>query len=173
MLWAVIISLTWLHRTGHSVSVMDATPGNRFGLTVFVIGGYNEEEGFLDDVWWGNLRQHRLKITAFLGAGVLMFLMTFGERISHRKLYSVVVWIQRSQSKRILRRVRTINFLIIFVIFWQWIMYHQIVRYQWCNAFGFLIALRPEQDCQWRSDRTLTKKNYNVWTIQHFFLYAI
>lgn len=44
-------ALTWSPRTGHTVTLMEASPGNRFGKTIFIIGGYNDDEGFIDDVW--------------------------------------------------------------------------------------------------------------------------
>jgi hypothetical protein len=33
-------SIPWIARTGHTVTLLDASPGNRFGRTLFVIGGY-------------------------------------------------------------------------------------------------------------------------------------
>jgi len=45
------VDVPWSPRTGHTVTKIDAAPGNRFGKIVYLVGGYNPEEGFMDDTW--------------------------------------------------------------------------------------------------------------------------
>ncbi len=39
------------YRTGQTTTLLPASPGNRFGAMLFVIGGYNKEVGYLADTW--------------------------------------------------------------------------------------------------------------------------
>lgn len=45
------VEVPWSPRTGLTVTKIDAAPGNRFGKIVYLVGGYNPEEGFLEDTW--------------------------------------------------------------------------------------------------------------------------
>lgn len=45
------VDIPWSPRTGHAVTQILAAPGNRFGKIVYLTGGYNPQEGILEDTW--------------------------------------------------------------------------------------------------------------------------